>query len=317
MSIFRMFRNSGPRLAPELDDSNLGRVRKQLESPSMPGLIDIQVDQIERVLQDAGTDWDRRAHRFSVLAESAAGSGIARSWLRRRPHSADAMVFQAWVELVRGRLTGGMEDARSAADDCRRAAELAPDDPTPWVVLLGILRLLRCEQQDVFKVWQEVMARDTWHREAHFQMLGYLSPEECGTRSQVLELVDSVRSRIPPATSAVPAVGLELAAAIDHHHRTVARGGVDALLARRQWANPRAESALERALANWTKPGHLRHAAALADLNMLAYALVQANRLPEAAEALRMVGSTVTPWPWRLDGDPVQRFAYWQAQVLR
>ncbi|MDH6577326.1 hypothetical protein [Kitasatospora sp. MAP5-34] len=314
MSIFRMFRNSGPRLVPELDDSNLGRVRKQLDTPPMPGLTDIQVDQIERVIQDAGTDWDRRAHRFLVLAESAADSGLARSWRRRQPRSADALIFEAWVELVRGRSAGRMEDAHAAADSCHRAAELQPNDPTPWVVLLGILRLTRCDQQDVFKVWHEVTARDAWHREAHIQMLGYVSPEECGSHGQVLDFVDSVRSRITPA---VPAVGLELAAAVDHHNRTVARGGVDALLARRQWTQARAESALARALADWVRAGRLGHAAALADLNMLAYALVQANRLPEAAEVFQLIGGTVTPWPWRLDGDPVQQFSYWQAQALR
>ncbi|MFJ1703875.1 hypothetical protein [Kitasatospora sp. NPDC088346] len=283
----------------------------------MPGLTDIQVDQVERVIQEAGNDWDRRAHRFSVLSESAADSGLARCWLRRRQRSGEALTFSARVELVRGRRAGAMEDARAAADDCYRAAELQPNDPTPWVVLLGILRLLRCNQQDVFKAWHEVTTRDAWHREAHFQMLRYLSPEECGSHSQLLDFVDSVRARIPAATPAVPAVGLELAAAVDHHHRTVSRGGVDALLARRQWTNARAESALQRALLDWTSPGRLGHATALADLNMLAYALVQANRLPEAAAVFEAIDGTVTPWPWGLNGDPVQQFTSWQAQVLR
>ncbi|KJK57699.1 hypothetical protein UK12_15085 [Saccharothrix sp. ST-888] len=309
-----MLRTTGPRLSPELDDSKLGRVRKQLGSPPMPGLTDIQIDQVERVIQDAGTDWDRRAHRFAVLAGPAANSGLARSWRMRRPKSADALIFESWVELIRGQLAGEMEDARATADRCHRAAELQPSDPTPWVVMLGMLRLLRRDPQEVFQVWHEVMARDAWHREAHLQMLGYLSPEECGSHSRVLDFVDSVRSRIPPA---VPAVGLELTAIVEHHHRTVSRGGVDGLLARRQWTQARAASSLERALADWTKPGYLRHAAALADLNLLAYALVRANRLPEAAEVFRLIGGTVTPWPWRMDGEPLQRFGYWQTQALR
>lgn len=224
------------------------------------------------------------------------------------------MIFEASVELVRGHLAGRMEDARSTADLCYRAADLQPDDPMPWVVLFGVLRLLRREAQEMFQVWHEVMARDPWHREAHLQMLGYLSPEECGSHGEVLDFVDSVRSRIPPA---VPAVGLELTAVVEHHHRTVARGGLDGLLARRQWTHARAAVPLERALADWTRPGHLTHAAALADLNLLAYALVQAHRLPEAAEVFRMIGGIVTPWPWRLDGEPLQRFVQWQAQTLR
>ncbi|MEH0580367.1 hypothetical protein [Streptomyces sp. B21-108] len=35
-------------------------------------------------------------------------------------------------------LPGRLEDAAGIADSCLRAAELAPDDPTPWVVLLGL-----------------------------------------------------------------------------------------------------------------------------------------------------------------------------------
>ncbi len=56
-------------------------------------------------------------------------------------------------------------------------------------------------------------------------------------------------------------------------------------------------------------------AEALADLNLLAYALIQANRSGDAAEVFPAVSGVVTPWPWGLDGDPVQQFAYWQDRV--
>ncbi|WP_344444815.1 hypothetical protein [Kitasatospora nipponensis] len=203
---------------------------------------------------------------------------------------------------------------RPTVERCRRAAELAPNDPTPWVVLLGVLRMVRSGSQEVFQVWHEVVARDAWHREAHLQMLGYLSPEECGSHREVLDFVDAVRSGIP---ATAPAIGVELTAMVEHHHRLVARGGVDGLMARRQWTNARAAGALERAVTGWTEPGRLQHAAALADLNLLAHALVLANRLPEAGEAFRAIGSTVTPWPWGLEGDPLDRFGYWQGQALR
>ncbi|WP_035792257.1 hypothetical protein [Kitasatospora mediocidica] len=314
MSILQRFRSSGPHLAPELDDRDLGRVCKQLDTPPMPGLTDIQLDQIERLIRNAGTDWDRRSHRFSVIAESVAESSLARSWLRRRPNSADALILQAWAALAYGRRAGVMDDARAAAEGCYRAADIQPNDPTPWLVLIGILRLVRCDQKDMAEAWNELTARDAWNREAHLQMLGYLSPEECGSHGQVLDFVDNVRYRIP---AGAPAAGLELTAVVDQHHRTVARGGVDALMARKQWTQARAQSALDRALADWTKPGHLQHAAALADLNLLAYALVQAKRLPEAEVVFQLIGRTVTPWPWRLEGDPVRQFAYWQAQALR
>lgn len=282
----------------------------------MPGLNEIQIDQVERIIAEAGSDWDRRAHRCAVLAEAAAPSRLARSWRQRQPGSADALVFDAWVELVRGRHEGVMTeaDADACADSCYRAADSRPEDPTPWVVLLGILRLLRADAQRLFEVWHEVAARDPWHREAHLQMLHYLSPEECGSRSRQLDFLDAVRAGVP---ATAPAVGIELTALVEEHERITARGGVEALLARGQWAHARASAALERAVTDWPRPGRLQHAAALADLNMLAYALVQAGRVREATATFELIGETVTPWPWGLDGDPLQQFGYWQAKALR
>ncbi|MDJ0344623.1 hypothetical protein QMK19_27070 [Streptomyces sp. H10-C2] len=314
MPIFGIRRSARPRLAPELDDSRLGRVCKQLQAPPTPGLVDIQIEQVAQVIRDAETDWDRRAHRSAVLADRAADSHLAQAWLRRQPDNADALILQARVDLVLGSREGALADAQSTIDTCHRAADLQPDDPTPWVVLLGVLRLMHRPSREVFPVWHEVLARDTWHREAYLQMLGYLSPDECGSHAQVLDFIDVVRSRMP---SDAPAVSMELTAGVERHRKTVRGGGVNAILASRQWANPPASTALDQAFNNWTKPGFLHHAAALADLNLLAYTLVQANRILDAAEAFRMIGTTVTPWPWRLNGDPLEQFAHWQERALR
>ncbi len=62
---------------------------------------------------------------------AVAPSSLARFWGLRRPHNANPLVFEAWAELVRGRSTGRMEDARAAADHCYGAADALPDDPTP------------------------------------------------------------------------------------------------------------------------------------------------------------------------------------------
>ena len=44
MPIFGSRRSASPRLVPELDDTKLGRVRKQLQGPAVPGLMDIRID---------------------------------------------------------------------------------------------------------------------------------------------------------------------------------------------------------------------------------------------------------------------------------
>ncbi|MFI9272977.1 hypothetical protein ACIGXM_19950 [Kitasatospora sp. NPDC052896] len=311
MPLFGIRRTPTARLTPELDDRDLGRVRKQVEAPAISGMSEIQIDQVERLLKDTGADWDRRAHRIGVLAESAADSNLARSWLLRRPRHADALVLHARVDLVRARRANGTVDAQAVADRCYRAAELWPEDPTPWVVLLGLLRVQRSRPHEVFAVWDEITSRDPWNRDAHLEMLGYLGPEEGGSRSQTLDFVDATVSGMP---AQAPTAGLALTAEVSRYRRTVVAGGVDALLADRLWGHAHPAAMLDRALADWTVPGFLAHAAALADLNLLAYALVEAKRPRDAGQVFALLGGTVTAWPWGLDGQPVERFSYWRSR---
>ncbi|MCU7826075.1 hypothetical protein [Kitasatospora sp. DSM 101779] len=51
-------------------------------------------------------------------------------------------------------------------------------------------------------------------------------------------------------------------------------------------------------LRGWTEPGALGHAEAVADLNLLAYALAQANRPDDPARVFEAVGPTMTKRPW-------------------
>ncbi|WP_354638445.1 hypothetical protein [Kitasatospora camelliae] len=313
MAIFGRRRASGPRLAPELDDAETGRVLKQLTAPRVQGQLELSAGVVEQLLRDAGTDWDRRTHRLSVLA-GAASPALAQVWRRQRPKDADPLVMQTFVELAQARRTGGgFEDPRVTIERCHQAAELRPEDPTPWVALLSVLRTLRRPEGEVFPVCQEIGARDPWNRTAHLEMLRYLSPDECGSHTQVAEFVEAVRASAPAGS---PVAGLELTMLTDRHATTVAAGGVNALGARQRWTRPDAAAALDRAIRTWPRPGFLQHAAALADLNLLAYALTQANRVHEAPAVFEMIGPVVTAWPWHLDGDPVPRFTYWRDQIL-
>ncbi|QMU76626.1 hypothetical protein GXW83_13615 [Streptacidiphilus sp. PB12-B1b] len=306
-------RSSSPRLLPELDDIKLGKTCKQVAMPSIPGQLDIRVDLLEKVIRECGSDWDRRGHRMVQLAR-AADASIARDWLRRRPHDPDAQLFSAWAQLVRGRWDGALADPQAALDCCRRAADLAPADPGPWVVLLGVMRLQRRPHADAFSVWREITARDRWNREAHLQMLGYLSPEECGSYSHVLQFLDAV---LPAMPADAPCVGIELTAMVENFHRSLSVGGVVALGAGRHWTRRSETAALERGLTSWSQPDFLTHAAALADLNLLAYALTRAELVPQSAAVFRTIGTVVTPWPWGLDGDPLEEFSHAQSRALR
>ncbi|MGW7267409.1 hypothetical protein [Streptomyces sp. NPDC054842] len=307
---FLSSRRRKPRLAPELDDGDLGRLLKSLRATTRSGTFgttDLCVAQMSRLFEQDPGDWDRRAHRLSVLADYLSESHLPSAWATREPGNASALVLAAWSELVRGRDTGGLPDASAAAKQCLRAADLDPQDPAPWVVLLGIARLERYAQSDVFGAWNEILARDRWHREAYLSMLAHLSPEEAGSRVQVLDFIDSIRPRMP---ANAPCAAVELTAQVMQYNAALARGGVDALVARNHWTNPQAVESLERAHHTWPQPSFFHHAKTLADLNLLAYALMAADRRQQAAPVFEAIGNTVTAWPWNSGGDPMAAFEH-------
>ncbi|MGW4568287.1 hypothetical protein ACWEN3_40000 [Streptomyces sp. NPDC004561] len=305
---FLSSRRKRARLAPELDDQDLGRLLKTLLATTRTGTIattDLCVAQISRLLdQDAG-DWDRRTHRMGVLADFLAESHLPRSWATREPRNTSALTLYAWAQVARARSLGRPEAATDAAESCFRAAEVAPDDPTPWVALLAVARLQRWEQPQAFGVWNEVLSRDRWNREAYLSMLGYLSPEEGGSRIQVLDFVDALCARMP---ANAPCAATELTAQVLQYHSVLGRGGFEALVARNHWSHAMAAQALDRVAHTWTQPGFLRHARAIADLNVLAYALMAADRRREAGAVFEGIGGFVTAWPWQNAGDPITEF---------
>ncbi|MFF8727145.1 hypothetical protein ACF073_11715 [Streptomyces sp. NPDC015171] len=305
---FLSSRRNKTRLAPELDDQELGRLLKSLVATTRTGTIattDLCVAQISRLLAQEPDDWDRRTHRLGVLADFLTESHVPQSWAAREPGNAHALVLRAWTQTSRARSQERPQDTGDALDCCLRAAELSPQDPTPWVVLLRLARLQRWEQPQVFGVWNEVIARDRWNRDAYLSMLGYLTPEEAGSRLQVLEFVDGMRARMP---ANAPCAGTELTAQVLQYQSVLERGGFEALVARNHWSHAMAAQALDRVATTWVQPGFLRHAKARADLNLLAYALMAADRRREARPIFEMLGGTVTAWPWQAGGDPLTEF---------
>ncbi|WP_460062442.1 hypothetical protein [Streptomyces sp. YKOK-I1] len=291
-------KRKGPRLAPELDDTALGRVLRGVVSSRGPGPQDLAIAQVEQLLKETGDDWDRRCHRVAVLARSA--PALARGWRARRPGNPDALVLHAWSELA--------TDPWAALATCRLAAAAHPADPTPWVAALAAMRSLGRPRTELASLWEEIRARDSWHRTAHLQILGYLSPEEQGSQAAVREFLDDIIAVMPPGT---PTAGLPLTAAVRQYHRDLDGGGIQALGANHYWSQPHVTVLLDQALAQWLPPGRLRHADAVADLGLLAYALARAVRRTDAAAVFAATDGLVTSWPWEHDGDPVERYAYW------
>ncbi|MEU1185144.1 hypothetical protein ABZ464_47575 [Streptomyces sp. NPDC005820] len=252
---------------------------------------------------------------MAVLAEVSL-PGVQRLWMERRPDHPDALTLFAWGVMARGRHTPPPSDEFQLAwYASSEASRLRPTDPNPWIVQLGLLRQRRRPNDEVFTLWDEITARDPWNREAHLQMFGYLSPQECGTRGQLLDFVDDVRA-VAPASA--PTAAMPLWSLVERYRAALGQGGVGALTAVHLWEHGEAAHILDEATATWLRPGHLTHAARLADLNLLVHALSEARKHASAADVFAAVGGKVTAFPWNRGGaDPVSAFLSAQNQAVR
>ncbi|MDT3725597.1 hypothetical protein ROS62_12150 [Streptomyces sp. DSM 41972] len=312
MPLFSTRPNRRPRMSRSLGDAQLAKALGKLSKRGSGKAADAEL--IAELLDKTGDDWDLRGHRVSVLAGAASGTGIAETWLERDPDDADALVFHSWTTLVRALEERRLDDTDTLITRCHRAAELSPEDPLPWVVLLGTARVVRFDHKDVDALWRQATDRDPWNREAFLQMLALLSPEEGGSSASVLDFVDAVRTRIP---ANAPCAAVELTAAVRQYQGLLAQGGMRAMTAGQLFESGHPAAALHQAAALWPKPGFFQHAAAPADLNVLAYALCAAGRAADAHPVFQALQGTVTPWPWDVDGPAVQRYEQHMAKAER
>ncbi|MET7717479.1 hypothetical protein [Streptomyces sp. NPDC005407] len=308
------------RISPELDDRDLRRVLAEIRpSHQLHGLgadrTGAAWQPVADLLRATGHDWDRRTHRISVLARTLSPA-VADRWATVRPDSPDAAVVQA--QVLAGRAPEhGREAAARAEQLCIRAAEACPADPTPWIALLSLLRAMRVPVRHAKPVWNEIAVRDPWNRPAHHELLRYISPRECGSLVGMSGFARRVAETAPHGS---PLALLPLAARTEHYGHRLRPGSPDALGAGTHWHGPGVAEEIDTALTRWFDTPAQPHAQAMADLNLLAFALIRTQRLPEAARAFRRIGRHMTLYPWDLarvqnpDHDPVGTFLYWSAR---
>ncbi|MFF8611973.1 hypothetical protein [Streptomyces sp. NPDC015350] len=96
------------------------------------------------VLAATGADWDRRVFRLQVLARAGARLTFADTWAQAEPRSPNALALLAHVQALRsmagGRGRGRSEAMEQAWELCDAAADALPADPSPYIVMLALLR---------------------------------------------------------------------------------------------------------------------------------------------------------------------------------
>ncbi|MFF2851026.1 hypothetical protein ACFVT5_32520 [Streptomyces sp. NPDC058001] len=299
-------------IRPELDDRELHRALREIRpTHQLHGLgadrTGIAWRPVAELLRVTGADWDRRAHRVSVLAP-VLPPAVADRWAAQCPDDHDAVVVRACVRATRAR-TGTEAAVETARASCVEAAGRYPEDPTPWLALLGLLRSRDAPLREAVPVWREIAARDRWSRAAHHEVLRYLSPRSHGSVFDMMGFAWRAASHAPHDS---PLVVLPLTARAEHFAHRLNVGGRDALSANRLWHDPTAAREIETALHHWFHPAPTPHAEVVADLNVLAFALVRARLLPEAGQVFRRIGRDMTPFPWNSLDDPERAFTYWR-----
>jgi hypothetical protein len=271
---------------------------------------------VRALLVATGDDWDRRGHRLTVLAQEAGTYAWTRDWLLAEPESGDASVLLA-LATVRRALNGKGKPVR-AREACRAAAALLPADPTPWLGLLMLERVLGAEE-DVVQLFDEVRHRYPDHHHAHHLMIARLAERrpEAG-QDPLHEVYDFATWSAEQAPADSP---LAILPVIAHAERYRVLAGVGSELpdpvASGHWVGRRARQVMKAAFDWWLEWERDDHPRGQIDLNYLAHAKFCEGRGAEAAALFHRIGTHATPAPWSYpDRDPATVFRAARDSVL-
>lgn len=264
------------------------------------------------VLEETRGDFDVRAHRSLVLASEAADSDLAERWLAEEP-GPEAALLWARVAMIRALRMAGSADHRHEAllriahTAAERAAQLLPDDPTPWVCRLALSQFQRPRDPapqglltaptGPWYLFAHILRLDPWHREAHHRFLSFFFTRNGGSASASWDVAAFLGQR---AEAASPLRLLPLVALVDEYKP-------GALLADRTWEQPQWVSTATSIYRNWFPRAAAYRFTPVVDLSYLAHALFMAKHEFEAREVFTAMGPYAARMPWSAFGDPEEQ----------
>jgi hypothetical protein len=300
------------------------------------------------LLAAAGADPDRRARHVAVLAETAtlvpdpaatpAGpvdttAAWTDRWAQASPDDPDALLVRAASLVARAwRIRGGgwassvgsearsqfAELAAMAVPLLERAAELVPQDPTPWSLRMQVARSLSEGRGALERYWEQVIARDPAHRAAHNQKLTYLCQKWYGSHEEMFAFARGAAASAPTGS---PLLVLPLRAAAEWAMWEVRREGrlKDHIAVSFFFGSDDLTRDLDTALHRWFHRAPQRHALWCDDLNYLANTLTRAGRHADARAVFEALGPYAqdVPWSWMPGGRWRQEFQTARKAALR
>ncbi|MEV6671689.1 hypothetical protein [Streptomyces sp. NPDC051162] len=264
----------------------------------------------------ATTDPELRWQRVQTLAGAAAqelaeSPGTGGMWLRHwravAPKDAGGAAVQAEFLVQQAMRDPSSQDYRMILEEartvCGEAALLAPGDPVPYIVQLGVARGLRASEAEFQSLWETVVSRAPHHMGAHLAALRYWSAKWHGSREQADAFARRAAASAP-AGSLLPA--LPLFAVHDHLPDMLSREAFHGVVVSE--AVEGALFAVSGAPADHPVLPHVRH--------LLAWFLIRTERYGEAVEQLRAVDGHIGAVPWSYEADPVAAYATYRALAV-
>ncbi|MEU9080425.1 hypothetical protein ACFYUY_38460 [Kitasatospora sp. NPDC004745] len=248
-----------------------------------------------------GSDWDRRVFRLQVLARQGVRLRWVETWMAAEPGNPDALAALAHVRSLRVILAGTDSDqaSREAAwRTCQEAAAAAPEDPSPWLVMMALVRTLAPDWPAMAGLWEEVRDRDPYNREGYHELLAYLMPRAQGSTTAMFNWAHEQVHQAPRGT---PTPVLLLVAQAEYHRHRTAQDPRRFGPTVHPWLDcPDIDRVLERW---WHYRAPQPHANFADDANYLAHALCFAGRHEEALDVFEEIGPYATRLPWSYCGD--------------
>ncbi|MFH9728138.1 hypothetical protein ACH4M4_35000 [Streptomyces sp. NPDC017254] len=261
-------------------------------------------------LLDETSGWDAWTRRTQVLAAVAAGTDVVHTWRTEQSGSLAAVVMHSRVTVERAVRAHRAGHARTrelwqeAWTACREAADLAPDDPVPWVGLIALATLDARQSMAEHRLsppapmlppgpWgllAEAEKRDPHNREAHHRMLQFVYGRRPGPLSEAVNYAHWAASSAPVGSALHV---LPLYVRVERYRRE--RGHERALDL--HWVAEDALREAQRALDTWFL-FCATDEASLLDLNYLAHALFGGLRFTDAARVFESLGPYYTTLPW-------------------
>jgi hypothetical protein len=275
------------------------------------------------VVRDAfyatGRRWERRDELTRLMGEHAeTNEAWLHAWLAAEPNNPSAICVHAaqLVEVAWALRGGAWRPSQEQADGFHRvlgqvpavvarATEIAPDDPTPFVRMIGVAMGLGITGADFDAIWQNITRRAPHLFGAHLAAFRYWLPRWRGTPVRLAEFIESSIATAPPG-SLLTMLRLDWIAE--------ERVPDDRDERREFLRGPEVGAAINACLADLVAgdPGHPRIARMR---SLLAYFLSVAGRYTEAYEQFRIVGGYAYGMPWENFDDQTAVFVRYRADA--